>query len=165
MLFRGVKIVNDENSLDDRMARIADLFAGRVQGDEEILHPDRLARPRLDFTLESLDVAGGWLEAVFADGFDGSADQDRALLWAGAYLGEVIRRRSPRPYRWHAWDDFLADEVESVRDVIPRSFTTQFLLACPGGVILPINQVHRFVQFGPKHDLRAFAAALCPEPG
>lgn len=157
--------MTDETSLDDHMARLADLFTGRVQGDEELPLPDQLARPRLDFTLKSLDVVGAWLEAVFADGFDGSADQDRALLWAGAYLGEVIRRRSPRPYHWHAWDDFLADEVESVRDVIPRSFTTQFLLACSGGVVLPINQVHRFVQYGPQHDLRVFAAVHCPEQG
>lgn len=55
----------------------------------------------------------------------------------------------------------MADQAESVRNSIPRSSLSEFLLICSGGAMLPMDQAEQFALEGPKYDLRNYAAEAC----
>lgn len=66
--------------LDAWMAQLANLFAGRTPTNDDLYNPLWLDRAKLDFSLESLDEVGRYLSDTFSDGFDGSPEQDKAIL-------------------------------------------------------------------------------------
>ncbi|MEQ9315233.1 MAG: hypothetical protein RLN72_05230 [Henriciella sp.] len=91
-----------------------------ANGDKLILLPNRLDKPKLDFSLESLMIMDEWLkdvhtinrlqadtghagEALISDGRG-----DNSIMFAGLYLGEVIRANSDLPWRWERFDRFIA---------------------------------------------------------
>src|SRR5262245_63013350 len=73
---------------------------------------ERLDAARLDFTVDSLTVVDAHLETMRAQALQGQALM-KLVLRAGAYVGEVIRRRSAPTRTWHWLDYDEAVRVDS----------------------------------------------------
>ncbi len=148
------------SALDDQIAEVANFFAGRIVGDTDVLHPEALDRRRLDFSLESLKAVDEWLEHLYAAGVNpNSREAAETVIWAGAYVGEVIRRNAKLQYRWIRYEEYMASQPERLRNVIPYSFGTQFILAAGGDTMtLPINKVGRWLDEGPENNLHYYAS-------
>ncbi len=146
--------------VNDSFVEFAACFVGTQTDDGDIVHPDQLDRSRLDYSLDSLRVVDAYLLYLFQNRPETlGRDWGRAVLWGGAYVGEVIRRQAPRRYDWVDFDDFV--------QVYPR--TTDILgdekglgwcaLLTPGqgGFTLPINKLLRFLFDGPEDSVHFFA--------
>lgn len=148
--------------LDDQIAEAAAFFAGTIPGDEDVLVAAKLEREKLDYSLQSLDVVSTWLSALRARGTPVDDSSAASIVWAGAYVGEVIKRCAPEPYRWSSYEEYMSTQAPSLRKMLPYSFGTQFVLVSNGGAMtLPINKVVRFLEEGPENDLRFYATAEC----
>jgi hypothetical protein len=148
------------SQLDEQMTELADLFAGRLAADTDVLAADELDRGKLDFSLESLKVVDAWLAGLHEGGVDPNTEEAaETIIWTGAYVGEVIRRNPKQPYRWQRYEDYIADKPENIRRAIPHTFGTQLVLVNDSGMTLPINKVCRWLAEGPEHSLHFYAAA------
>jgi hypothetical protein len=146
--------------LDQQMAEVADFFAGKIVGDTDVLAAGLLRRDRLDFSLESLKAVDEWLLRLHSYRVDPNSEEAaETIIWTGAYVGEVIRRNARRTYRWMDYEEYMASQAESLRNVIPYCFGTQFILATDAAVMtLPINKVGRWLDEGPENDLHYYAS-------
>ena len=148
--------------LDAQIAEAAAFFAGAIQGDEDVLLVDELDREKLDYSLQSLDVVSTWLAALRARGTQTDDSSAASIVWAGAYVGEVIKRCAPESYRWSGYEQYMSTQEPGLRKMIPYTFGTQFVLVSnDGAMTLPINKVVRFLEEGPENDLRFYATAEC----
>ena len=160
----GAMAGNSESDLlDEQMAEVADFFAGRHVGQRDVLLADRLDRARLDFSVASLHAVDGWLGHLRAAGVDANtAEAAESMMWAGAYLGEVIRMCAKRRYRWMRYADFMTTQPADVRRMFPKAFGTQFILASERmAFTLPVNKVGRWLEEGPENNLHFYASAEC----
>lgn len=159
----GLPTMANDDMLNEQMEEVASFFAGRVRGDHDVLLAQQLDRSKLDFSLESLRAVDEWLSALREAGADSNDPQAaETVIWAGAYVGEVIRGCANRPYTWKRYEDYMASQPVSVRNLIPYAFGTQFVLTSGGrGVTLPINKVGRFLEEGPENSLYFYAAGEC----
>jgi len=158
----GYAMANNQE-LDGQISEAAEYFSGAISGDIDILLPTKLDRKRLDYSLESLDAVSAWLSELRATNInsqtEGVAD---SIIWSGAYVGEVIKRCAQEPYSWKRYEDYMATQNESLRNLIPYTFGTQFILSSKtGAMTLPINKVIRFLEEGPENDLHFYASAEC----
>ncbi|WP_067699039.1 hypothetical protein [Nocardia jejuensis] len=152
-------------TINDVFAEFAAIFAGEIEATEEIVDADRLARERLDFSVESLEAVDEYLahlrEVLPEEA--GGAEWSRTILWGGAYLGEVMRRNSPRGLEWVDYDDFVTDFPET-RALLGEERALEvcaFLTMGDGGFTLPINKVCRFLAEGPENSVRFYASVEC----
>ena len=150
--------------LEDRIAEAADFFAGRIVGDSDVILAEALDRRRLDFSVESLRAVDEWLEQAWNAGVRLSEETAETIIWAGAYLGEVIRRNAKRRYRWLPYEEYMESQSEEIREMIPYTFGTQFILAASDSeMTLPINKVCRWLDEGPENNLHYYASAEISE--
>jgi hypothetical protein len=168
LMLGGFSVTSAANRslLDEQMAEVADYFAGKIRGDHEVLFADKLDRSKLDLSLASLHAVDAWLKVLLAAKVDpDSQAAAETLVWAGAYVGEVIRACSTRSFTWMRYDEYMADQEAKVRDMIPHTFGTQFMLASrtTKAMTLPLNKVVRFLAEGPENNLHYYAAGLCAE--
>jgi hypothetical protein len=146
--------------LDEQMEEVAGFFVGRLRGDGDVMQPGALDRSALDFSLGSLHAVDRWLGHLRDRGVTvETPDSAETLIWAGVYVGEVIRRNAKRGFHWLRYEDYMASQSDSLRKIIPYTFGTQFILADDkGGMTLPINKVCRWLDEGPENDLHYYAA-------
>src|SRR5262245_50787584 len=78
----------------EELARMLTEELGDPPYRRELLDPQKL-----DFSLASLEHVDDYLDVVHQDQ-PGEEDLLRVVLRCGAYVGEVIRRLSPRGYHW-----------------------------------------------------------------
>jgi hypothetical protein len=151
--------------LDDQLAEVADFFAGRIKGDNDVLYPEALDREAMDFSPESLHALDTWLERLYQEGVDPNSEEAaETIIWAGAYVGEVIRRHAKRRYHWMPYEEYMLSQSDGLRKMIPYTFGTQFILAADGsGMTLPINKVCRWLDEGPENNLHYYASAECAQ--
>ncbi|MGB3624189.1 MAG: hypothetical protein WA989_00075 [Henriciella sp.] len=145
------------------------------QGDTLILLPNRLERQQLDFSLESLKVMDRWLkdihtinrlqaetgragEALISDGRG-----DNSVMFAGLYLGEVIRANSDLSWQWERFDHFIAANPYFVEHYGLDAGLDSFVLVGPQGVATPINTALKRVLFGKEESLH-FIGSLLVDP-
>jgi hypothetical protein len=149
------------SDLDADMEEVADFFAGRHRGERDVMQANALDRSALDFSLASLHVVDRWLGHLRDAGVRlDTPNVAETIIWAGAYVGEVIRRNAKRRFRWLPYEEYMAAQPRSLRNMIPYEFGTQFILAHDkGGMTLPINKVCRWLEEGPENDLHFYAAA------
>jgi hypothetical protein len=141
---------------------LATRFVGEGAGEGEVLFPERLARPRLDYTLASLQVVDDYLAFLRQSQPELMTEiWTNTVLWAGSYLGEVIRRHAGRPFHWVEYDEFM----KAHPDLAPL-FGTQRTLPCHalltygrGSFLLPMYSLIRSMQAGVEEKIHAFAAA------
>ncbi len=155
--------MSSESELNSQIAEVADFFSGKIRGEVDVLYARNLARAKLDYSLDSLDAVSKWLLVLRQNGIrTESAGAADSIIWSGAYVGEVIKRCAKKPYSWVGYEEYMSTQKPSLRNMIPCSFGTQFLLASNSGAMtLPINKVIRFLEEGPENDLRFYAAAEC----
>ena len=136
-------------------------FAGTLEGDGEIVHPERLGREKLDYTLTSLKAVDEYLTYLHEHRPEQmGAEWVKAVLWGGAYVGEVVRRNAPREYNWADFDVFLREYPETTQllgDEKQLGFCA-LLTAGGGGFTLPINKTLRFICDGPEDSVYFYAA-------
>ena len=144
--------------LNELFQEFAEAFVGRVTGDGDIAFPAKLKRGKLDFSLESLREVDTYLAYLRKHRQKASSQEmNNALLWGGAYVGEVIRRIAKRSYEWTEHADFIAANPR-LEQVIPLTFGTQvLLLAEDGSMTLPINKLVRFLEEGPENSVHFYA--------
>jgi hypothetical protein len=149
------------NNINPLFNEFALAFIGKIKADEDIIHPQKLDRLKLDGSVESLKELDKYLsylntnaESVF------QMNIDITILRAGAYLGEVIRHNSnPGFYTWIDYNDYLQINPD-LRKLIPERNTTTcaFLMDKNKGFIMPINKVFRFIDEGTEHSTLYFGS-------
>ena len=141
-------------------------------GDKLILLPNRLDRSRLDFSIASLAAIDEWLrdihtinklqadtgragEALISDGRG-----DNSVMFAGLYLGEVVRATSRLDWRWERFDRFIAANPYFTEHYGYDAGLDSFVLVGPQGVATPINTALKRVLFGREESLQFIAEFL-----
>jgi hypothetical protein len=145
--------------LDDQMVEVADFFAGRKVGDTDVLVADRLRRSRLDFSLASLAAVDEWLETLASSCVALDERSAESVIWAGVYVGEVIRRNAKRQWRWMQYEEYMSTRPASEKNLIPYTFGSQFVLVASDSdaMTLPINKVVRRLAEGPEDNIQFYA--------
>ncbi len=148
------------NTINDIFAEFAACFAGEVNDDVSIVVPERLDRTKLDYSLGSLKSVDEYLTYLHANRPEQlGREWVKAVLWGGAYVGEVIRRNAPREYNWADFDDFIREFPETTR-LLGNQKELGFcalLTAGGGGFTLPINKMLRFIYDGPEDSVHFYA--------
>ena len=148
-------------NVNDIFAEFAACFTGELQDDIDIVHPERLDRSRLDYSMESLKRVDDYL-AFLHDNHPEHMGREwvKAVLWGGAYVGEVIRRNAPRKYDWVDFDDFIREYPETTQLLGDQKDLgiCALLTAGGGGFTLPINKMLRFIQDGPDDSVWFYTA-------
>jgi hypothetical protein len=103
-------------NVNDIFTEFAACFAGTLEGDGEIAHPERLDRSKLDCSVPSLKVVDNYLTYLHENRPEQMGREwVKAVLWGGAYVGEVIRRNASREYNWVDFDEFVREYPDTTR--------------------------------------------------
>jgi hypothetical protein len=148
-------------TVNDIFEEFAECFVGTVDGDGEIVHPEHLDRGKLDYSLASLKIVDKYLAYLHTNRTEEMGREwVKAVLWGGAYVGEVIRRNTPQKYDWVDFDVFIR-EYPGTTQLLGEEKQLGFcaLLSSGGGdFIMPINKMLRFIHDGPEDSVYFFAA-------
>jgi hypothetical protein len=148
-------------NVNDIFAEFAACFAGTLNGDGEIVYPERLDRSRLDYSLASLKMVDDYLSYLHENRPEQMGREwVKAVLWGGAYVGEVIRRNAPREYNWVDFDEFIREYPDTTRLLGEEKQLGFCALLTPGrgGFTLPINKMLRFIHDGPEDSVYFYSA-------
>ncbi|MEM5517527.1 hypothetical protein WNY37_11240 [Henriciella sp. AS95] len=141
-------------------------------GDELILLPNRLHKSQLDFSLESLKVVDDWLKDIHTinrlQADQGRAGEslisdgrgDNSVMFAGLYLGEVIRANSDLEWTWQRFDTFIAANPYFSEHYGFDPGLDSFVLVGPQGVATPINTALKRVLVGKEESLHFIGMLL-----
>ena len=157
-------------NIDDALAR----FLGEG-GADLILLPNRLDRSQLDYSMESLKLVDRWLADIHtinklqADAgkageilvFDGRGDN--SVIFAGLYLGQVIRAHSALDWHWQRFDTFLAANPVFAEHYGREPGLDSFVLVGPQGATTPINTALKRVLYGKEESVHFIAQLLLTE--
>ena len=157
-------------NIDDALAR----FLGEG-GADLILLPNRLDRSQLDYSMESLKLVDRWLADIHtinklqADAgkageilvFDGRGDN--SVIFAGLYLGQVIRAQSALDWHWQRFDTFLAANPVFAEHYGREPGLDSFVLVGPQGATTPINTALKRVLYGKEESVHFIAQLLLTE--
>ncbi len=142
------------------------------EGDRLILLPNRLDRSKLDFSIESMKTVDSWLKDVHTinrlQASEGKAGEsliadgrgDNTVMFAGLYLGEVIRANSDLDWRWERFDRFMAANPYFTEHYGFDPGLDSFVLVGPQGVATPINTALKRVLNGKEESLHYIATLL-----
>jgi hypothetical protein len=148
-------------NVNEIFGEFAACFTGQMDGDGDIVYADRLDRSRLDYSVQSLQAVDEYLMHLHENRLEEMGrDWVRAVLWGGAYVGEVIRLNTPRQYDWVDFDDFVREHPDTTRLLGEEKQLGFCALLTPGGggFTLPINKMLRFIHDGPEDSVRFYAA-------
>ena len=157
-------------NIDDALAQ----FLGEG-GADLILLPNRLDRSQLDYSMESLKLVDRWLADIHtinklqADAgkageilvFDGRGDN--SVIFAGLYLGQVIRAHSTLDWHWQRFDTFLAANPVFAEHYGRDPGLDSFVLVGPQGATTPINTALKRVLYGKEESVHFIAQLLLTE--
>jgi hypothetical protein len=147
--------------VNDIFVEFSGSFAGQVPVRDEIVLSERLKRNQLDYSLESLKLVDEYLLCLYENRPNELGDAwGRTILWAGAYVGEVIRRNAPRQYDWTDFDEFVK-QYPNTKQILgdKRELGATAILAfANGGFTLPINKALKFVYSGPEESTWFYAS-------
>lgn len=151
-----------------------ELFLGE-DGHQLILLPNRLDRTQLDYSMESLQTIDRWLadihkinELQASEGkageilvFDGRGDN--SVVFAGLYLGQVIRANSALDWNWQHFDVFLDANPVFAEHYGRDPGLDTFVLVGPQGAATPINTALKRVLFGKEESVAFIGQFLSTE--
>lgn len=153
--------------VNDIFGEFAACFVGALDGDGEIIHPEQLVRAKLDYSIGSLKGVDDYLKYLHENRPDQMGREwAKAILWGGAYVGEVIRRNASREYNWVDFDEFIREYPDTTRLLGDRKELgiCALLTAGGGGFTLPINKMIRFIHDGPEDSVWFYASCEVREP-
>lgn len=156
--------------IDDVLARFLD-----VEGDRLILLPNRLQKSDLDYSIESLKLIDGWLADIHTINklqseagkageilvFDGRGDN--SVIFAGLYLGQVIRANSTLDWQWQRFDTFLAANPVYAEHYGRDPGLDSFVLVGPQGAATPINTALKRILYGKEESVHFIGQWLLTE--
>jgi hypothetical protein len=148
-------------NVNDIFAEFAASFAGTLDGDGEIVLPERLDRSKLDYSIPSLKVVDDYLQYLHENRPDQMGrDWVKAVLWGGAYVGEVIRRNAPREYNWVDFDEFIREYPDTIQLLGEEKQLGMCAVLTPGGggFTLPVNKMLRFIHDGSGDSVYFYSA-------
>ena len=138
----------------------ADCFVGALIRNDDIAFPEELNRDQLTFSVKSLKHVDDYLTYLFENRPERMGrDWVNTILWGGAYVGEIIRRNSVRPYNWVDFDDWIREYPEQVKILGDRRDlqVCAFLTPGKGAFTLPLNKVHKFIENGQEDSVQFYA--------
>jgi hypothetical protein len=147
--------------INDIFREFAACFVGELKGDDEIVYPEKLDRSVLNYSVQSLKVVDKYLEFLHENHPEQMGREwVKAVLWGGAYVGEVIRRHAPREYNWVDFEVFIGKYPETTRLLGEDKQLGFCALLTPGGrgFTLPINKMLRFIHDGREDSVYYYAA-------
>jgi hypothetical protein len=151
-------------NIDSILEEIALAFVGQITSPWSIAFDASLERAELDFSLLSLRSLDSYLSTLHPHGGELSDDLwNTTVLWAGAYLGEVIRRQAQDELHW--------EEPCVEEDAAERHKGSRPLEAAPvlkrkeGTFIRPIQYVADFMDAGPTLSTFAYATSQLNHTG
>jgi len=155
----------DDTEIQKTVVAYSLYFLGdpRPEGYEDcdVVLPELLERSRLDFSVESLHVVDRYLCAVHER--KGEVDGRMLFftaLWAGAYVGEVLREHCPVTLRWVSHEELAVEAPEIARQLGERSLGTWALLRGPNGsMTLPCNKVVKLIDGGAEDSTHPYVGA------
>ena len=134
-------------------------FAGPFDEARPICYPDLLKRDKLDFSHDSLDYVDEYLSVLHR--LKETIQQNEwhtTVLYAGAYVGEVIRNETENFYHWIDYDDYIPHHPDMQRLIPERTTpTTAFLVDDGDRMSMPLNKIARFIEEGDEHSVHFFA--------
>lgn len=151
--------MRDVNPLFEKFATF---FCGRSQGQGEVAYLGQLDRAQLNFSIDSLKTVDQYATFLHENRpMQIGREQEwiNAILWGGAYVGEVIRRNAAREYSWIDFQDFIEEYPQTVHVLgQQRQIGFTALLTSGGGAFtLPINKLLRFIYDGPADSVWFYA--------
>ena len=141
-------------------------FASKFVGAEQeptgdLQSPELLDRSKLDYSLASLQVVDAYLVKLHErrDTIGGAA-LSKTVIWGGAYVGEVIRRKAEVRFSWVDYDTYVAQYPDVVQYVGPREPPTYAFLCKPNGAMnLPLSKVLKCIINGIEDSVHFHAQA------
>ena len=160
-----------------QVADISDALAQFMgpEGTDLILLPNRLDRSKLDYSIASLHLIDLWLADIHTINklqadmgrageiltFDGRGDN--SVIFAGLYLGQVVRIHSDLDWQWQRFDTFLqANPVYSEHYGLKPGLDA-FVLVGPQGAATPINTALKRVVHGKEESVHFIGNFLINE--
>lgn len=145
------------------------------EGGELILLPNRLNVSALDYSVDSLQVIDRWLADIHKVNnlqagsgkvgelmaMDGRGDN--SVIFAGLYLGQVIRANSKLDWNWQRFDRFLAANPAFAEHYGRSAGFDTFVLVGPQGVATPINTALKRVIHGKEDSVHYIGQLLLNE--
>ena len=156
--------------IDDALARFLS-----AEGDQLILLPNRLQKADLDYSMDSLKLIDGWLADIHTinklQGDAGKAGEilvfdgrgDNSVIFAGLYLGQVIRANSDLNWQWQRFDTFLAANPVFAEHYGRDPGLDTFVLVGPQGAATPINTALKRVLYGKEESVHFIGEWLLTE--
>ena len=174
---RAVTVAADHSAPAVQVADISealDLFLS-PESDPLILLPNRLDRSKLDYSMDSLMVIDRWLADIHTINrlqsdtgrageilvFDGRGDN--SVVFAGLYLGQVIRAQSELSWQWQRFDTFLNANPVFAEHYGDDPGLDAFVLVGPQGAATPINTALKRVLYGKEESVHFIAQWLSKE--
>ncbi len=147
----------------------------RSESDPLILLPHRLDRSKLDYSVDSLLEMDRWLADIHTINrlqsqtgkageillFDGRGEN--SVVFAGLYLGQVIRTQSEVTWQWQRFDTFLTANPDYAEHYGAEPGLDTFILVGPQGAATPINTALKRVLYGKDESLHFIAQWLSKE--
>lgn len=145
------------------------------EGVDLILLPNRLDRGKLDYSIESLKEIDQWLAKIHTinrlQAGEGKAGEllmldgrgDNSVVFAGLYLGEVIRANSDLDWKWERFDLFLIANPYFAEHYGTDPGLDIFILAGPQGAATPINTALKRVIHGKEESVHYIGQLLLDE--
>ena len=146
--------------IDDIFRQFATAFAGAVKDAKPICFPEQLCRKILDLSLESLKQVDTYLTYLHnhKDEIVNNFTNISTVLYAGAYVGEVIRNETNNHYHWIDYDDYMPAHPD-LQALIPERTTSTcaFIVDDRGKMSMPLNKIARFIDEGEENSVYFFA--------
>lgn len=133
------------------------------ENQKKIINFNKIDISMLDFSVSSLDEIDLWMVSVWQSKSTVDSDSlEDTLLWVGSYVGEVIRRNSPKRFRWIGYREFIEKYGKSNMNIMPYSFEYQYILDGSNNVAsFPFSKVSKYMDNGPEENLKYFAMHWC----
>jgi hypothetical protein len=146
--------------LDETFREFALAFIGKTSVDRDIAMPRRLLRAALDGRHGGLKVVDEYLTQLHERHQEiAEAEWHTTVLWAGAYVGEVIRAETRKYCRWTDYNDYMPLHPK-LQGLIPERTTPTcaFLVGPDDYMSMPLNKIARFIDDGPENSTHYFAS-------
>ncbi len=147
------------SEIDDIFCEFAAAFAGALKDAKPICFSKQLQRDALDLSLESLKCVDAYLGYLHRHKNEIVEDEwHSTVLYAGAYVGEVIRSETSNRYHWIDYDHYMPAHPDLQAMIPERSTPTcAFIVDGEGKMSMPLNKIARFIDEGEENSVHFFA--------
>lgn len=117
----------------------------------------------LDFSVDSLKHLDAYLEQLHAAPPQDQDDLVRIVLRCGAYVGEVIRKNSPRRMNWVTFQE-ASKHSDFVKGLGLSLGTAGILWKESGTMYFPLAKICKFIENGNEDSVYFFARWILQSP-